>query len=277
MKIKVILIGIAILVFGIILYVISTRSQIASLPKDVIAIEQEFTVSYLIKGNNGYVLFDTGYEHDYPVFLEVITKNNIKIDEIKYVILSHHHDDHVGYINELVSSNKNIKVIMNKYTTSLISKGMNNTNNGGGIVNPLIYALYRFKQFIKPSWKFQFTPYVKRTNDIEVNTEIFDLPSEVGINGKLMLTPGHSSDSMSLIYDDKYLFCGDLAAYFLNWAGAKHLTLFNENVEEVYKSWQRVLDMQVKIILPAHGKPFYSSSLEKNMNKYNNKTIVNKF
>lgn len=256
---------------------ISDNTGIINLPKNIIPIDQGITVAYLIKIPSGYLMFDTGYENDFYKMLQIINKKNIKIDQIKYLLLSHHHDDHVGYIAKLLEAQPSLKIIVHEKTITLLASGENNTKNGGGIVNPIIYTLFRIKQFITPEWTLTFPPFNVRSQDIVLQGDFIELPVEVGIKAFVAYTPGHTSDSISLIIDNKYLLCGDLSSNFLNWAGANHLTLFNEDIDSVYSSWQKVLSMKIKYVLPAHGKPFHSEKLKHNLYKYKQEDLVKFF
>lgn len=90
------------------------------------------TNDYLLRINeNRYVLIDTGYKEDWKLFLKRLKENGIKINEISYVILTHHHDDHVGFLNKLVSENKDIRVVMSDKTNELIKVGENDQTHGG--------------------------------------------------------------------------------------------------------------------------------------------------
>ena len=53
------------------------------------------TNCYLISINNGYLLVDTGYQEDKTKFFKEISKHQIELHEIKFIFLTHHHDDHV--------------------------------------------------------------------------------------------------------------------------------------------------------------------------------------
>ncbi len=222
-------------------------------------------------------MFDTGYEQDFQTFLKILNKHRINVNEIKYVFLSHHHDDHAGFIGDLTKLNREMKLIVHEKSIPLLASGKNNKNNGGGIVNPLIYALFKIKMFLKPDWTLTFPPFTIRDQDLIVYGVQNKLPDEVGIKGTIIHTPGHTTDGICLLINDYYLLVGDQTSNFLNWAGAKHLTLFNENVDEVYKSWDRIISMNIKFILPAHGKPFMVERLKENLYKYSQKDLVRFF
>lgn len=188
--------------------------------------------------------------------------------------LAHHHDDHAGYILKLINAQSGLRIIAYENAIPLLVSGKNNLNNGGGIVNQYIYGLFRFKQLITPYWTLCFPPFILRQSDIVLTNNNLQLPPEIGLDASVVYTPGNTSYSISLIIDKDYLLCGDLCSNFLNWAGAKHLTLFNENIKGVYGSWQNVLDMKIKYVLPAHGKPFLAEKLKQNMFKYAQDNLV---
>lgn len=247
------------------------------LPAHIIPLNQGISTAYLVKIPDGFLLFDTGYEKDYTNFKKKLQSLSIDTQKIKYVVLSHHHDDHSGYLNKLTSENPAIQIIAHKNAVPLLAAGKNNTGNGGGIVNAAIYALFRIKKIITPDWTLTFPPFALRPSDILIKDDRVVLSSIIGINAEVIFTPGHSSDSISLLVDQDYLLCGDLSSNFLNWAGAKNLTLFNEDLAEVYKSWGKLLELKVKYILPTHGVPFSINRLNQNMYKYKQADVVRFF
>jgi glyoxylase-like metal-dependent hydrolase (beta-lactamase superfamily II) len=268
----------AIIFVALIAYIYySDHRSLRQLPASIIPIDQGITTAYLVKLPHGYLLFDTGYAADYQSFTTKIAKRNISISDIRYCLLSHHHDDHAGYINTLLKKNSNIKVIAHERAVPLLASGKNNTGNGGGIINSRIYALFRFKQIITPEWDLSFAPFTMRASDILLKETAMHLPSDTGSNLKVLYTPGHTTDSISLVVDDTYLLCGDLASHFLNWAGASQLTLFNENVAQVYRSWRMVYGEGIKVIVPSHGKPFSADLLKENFDVYKQEELIKFF
>ena len=67
--------------------------------------------------------------------------------------------------------------------------------------------------------------------------------NELGIDGEIIYTPGHSDDSISLILDKGIAFVGDL--YDLNSAAA-----FND--EKITDSWERILSHNISKICYGH-------------------------
>ena len=61
--------------------------------------------TYVYATPSGYVMVDTGYEHSLKSVEKKLNKVNIKLSDIKYVFLTHAHDDHAGFLNELLGEN----------------------------------------------------------------------------------------------------------------------------------------------------------------------------
>ena len=68
--------------------------------------------TYVYQTKSGLDMIDTGYEHSLKDVERKLNKNNIKLNELKYIFLTHAHDDHAGFLNEILGINKNLKVII---------------------------------------------------------------------------------------------------------------------------------------------------------------------
>ena len=242
-----------------------------------IRLKQDQTTSYLLEGANGFLQVDTGYAADYDAYRRFLEKRGIAPVDIRYLLLTHHHDDHAGYLNALSRDNPDIRIIAHERSRDLLRQGRNDTSNGGGLLNRRIYALFRLKQMLTPEWDLTFDPFELRDHDVVFEGSSLRLPQDIGLDGVVLHTPGHTSDSIALLLDDGRLFCGDLAANFLNWAGAHHATLFNENMEELYASWKTVLDAGARRIYPAHGAPFDATVLRREIDRHRSEDLVGFF
>ena len=49
---------------------------------------------------------------------------------IKYIFLTHAHDDHAGFLNELLGRNKELKVIMSNKAMTTLKRGQNSFEGG---------------------------------------------------------------------------------------------------------------------------------------------------
>jgi glyoxylase-like metal-dependent hydrolase (beta-lactamase superfamily II) len=242
----------------------------------IITLRLSLTNDYLFANKTKWILVDTGYAEDWEIFKKRLEGQNIKISQISHLILTHHHDDHAGFINELIEANPDIIVVMSELTRELLLVGMNDITHGGGIINRRIKTLLDFKQFyvtlkshkkVSKSQNLVFKPYIVRTNDIilEGETRLADIGVDVGAT--IFPSPGHTIDSISILFDDGDCIVGDAAANFLNFAGAKYCVVFVRDLDEYYDTWRDLLARGTKRILPAHGPAFPSERLAKNLGK----------
>jgi len=230
---------------------------------------------YLLQGpSGGYTLIDTGYPHEYEEFLRKLDRLGIELGEVTHLFLSHHHDDHAGFLGRLLEKHPHINVIARPEAEPLLAAGQNTTSNGGSLLNRRIGALFTLKRKLTPSWDLSFPPLTLRPKDIRLEAERSDLQDLLGFEAEAIYTPGHSSDSQSLLLPEGTLFCGDMAARFLNFAGAHYCTLFNEDIEEVYRSWRRVLELGARKIYPAHGRSFGAERLKSHMDAHSHSSVL---
>jgi glyoxylase-like metal-dependent hydrolase (beta-lactamase superfamily II) len=223
----------------------------------------------------GYILIDTGYDRDYPLFRRRLSDKDIALEDIKAVFLTHHHDDHAGFLTYLKRDAGDPPVIMSRSTAALLTGGVNDTTRGGFWVSRRIAFLARLKAGLDRKWTLSFPPYAASAEDI-----VFDTPSEgadalaaMGIDAKVIPTPGHCVDHHVLVLANGYCLAGDAAAAMLLWAGSRHFPVFMTDLDEAYRDWQAILDSGAATIIPTHGKAFPASILRKEMGKLKGKDL----
>lgn len=77
---------------------------------------------------------------------------------------------------------------------------------------------------------------------------------EYGIPGKVIPTPGHTAGSLTVIVDRKNAIVGDIAMKFPLLSRRSYEPIVAHDMDQVYKSWQKIIDEGVETIYPAHGK-----------------------
>lgn len=68
----------------------------------VIRLKYGNTNTFFIRGTNGNLFIDTDYAGTLPLFYKELKKNNIKVNDITYVLATHYHPDHIGLVSELM-------------------------------------------------------------------------------------------------------------------------------------------------------------------------------
>ena len=72
----------------------------------------------------GYVLIDTGYADGFEGFTKKLEETGVTPKEIKYVFLTHAHDDHAGFLNDVLAIT-DAKVILHPKAIERLLKGQN--------------------------------------------------------------------------------------------------------------------------------------------------------
>ena len=83
------------------------------------------------------------------------------------------------------------------------------------------------------------------------------------LQGKILFTPGHTADSISLKVENA-IFCGDAAMN--GFPSMKRMTIWVENTKQYEQSWETLLTENAERLYPAHGRPFYKKDLQKYKN-----------
>lgn len=231
---------------------------------------------YLLPCRGGYLQVDGAYEHDYPVYRRCLAGMGIDIHAIKFLLLTHHHDDHAGFLNELTSDTP-VRIIAHREAAGLLRSGANETTRGGGYVNRFIKLVAGLKMRVDPRWTLTFPPFLIRSEDILLEGDEDRLLQELGLPGRILYTPGHCIDHLTVVLETGEAFCGDAAANFLTWAGTKYCTVFMTDMAQAYQSWQKLLDAGARMIYPAHGRPFPATRLARYMGRIKTRDLVRFF
>jgi glyoxylase-like metal-dependent hydrolase (beta-lactamase superfamily II) len=232
------------------------------------------TNCYLIGIGDQYLLVDTGYEYEWELFCKRLDEVGIGLPEIRYVLLTHPHDDHCGLLNKIVAANSNVRVIVSHHAKEILLSGKHHHTPGAGYINKRIRLLLPIKGKFDKKWTHTFPPYKVRANDILITKDTHFRQIGIDLNGKIIETPGHSTDHISVLFDDGDCIAGDAAANFLQWAGTKYCVISIDNLDQYYKSWEKIIAGKARRIFPAHGKPFASEVLKKNLGKNKKENMV---
>ena len=214
--------------------------------------------TYVYPCSDGYIMIDTGYEHSLKDVEKKLQKKNIGLADIKYVFLTHAHDDHAGFLNELLDKSEKLKVIMSDKAMPTLKRGQNSFEGGCSTLLALIFCKF-MGVFGKAEHRFPKIEDRHNHRFIEI-TENNQCELEQILGGKILFTPGHTGDSISLQIKNA-IFCGDAAMN--GFPSLKRLIIWIENLIQFEKSWDVLINQDAEMIYPAHGKPFHKKDLMK--------------
>ena len=210
--------------------------------------------SYLIKGKEGFILIDAGVPGKTDKILKVLSKYNAKFDDIKLIIVTHVHSDHVGGLYDIKEKSK-APVLVHEKERNILTQGYAGFPDGTMGFSKIISHLANNVFFSKD----QFKP-VKA--DIVVRDE-FDL-SDYGVDGKVIHTPGHTEGSISVVVENSHCFTGDT---LFNILPNSVYPLFANDRDTLLKSWEKLIKLKCKKYYPGHGREFDLNKFEKTIKR----------
>ena len=179
------------------------------------------TNTYLISGSKGILLFDTGWAGTFRAFCREMGEIGIPVQKISYILISHFHPDHCGIAQEISETGPVIAVM----------------DLQRGYVHAADKILQR-----EPEKGFRPIDD-SRLRVVEMKNSRSFL-QEMGIEGEILATPGHSDDSISLCLDDGSIFVGDLNPLY---------ELEMHRGTTIGESWEMLLSRHPKAVYYGHA------------------------
>jgi glyoxylase-like metal-dependent hydrolase (beta-lactamase superfamily II) len=222
--------------------------------------------NYLLETQSGIIAIDTGYAGGFPKFKARFEKK-WPLSELKYIFLTHHHDDHSGFLNELLETS-DAKVILHSSAIQYLKNGRNNEPPGAG------YSSLPASLFGRMKKDFCFPPVViSESRVIMVGSEDEQIFERLGLPIKILMLPGHTDDSIGLyLTDSGSMLCGDAAMNAII-SVARH-TIWIEDTAAFARSWDKMLSYSPKMIYPSHGNPFNPKDLMKYRNFMEGRKLI---
>lgn len=193
---------------------------------------------FLLSANDKNILIDGS-----PGYKWNNLKKNLKainISRLDYLILTHTHYDHAENAAR-IKREYGAKVIVNEREAKYLERGENTMPHG------TIFFTRFVVNYIVPLISSRFN-YEACRSDILID-RYFDL-KELGFNGYILHTPGHSPGSQSIIIDDEIAIAGD--SMFGIFPGSI-FPPFADNEDELIRSWGKLIETKCNIYLPSHG------------------------
>ena len=232
----------------------SAGSSVA-LSDRVTCLKPAVTRCFALKCDEGYLLVDVPYPGNYEALCECLKASGIEASEIKYLFLTHHHDDHVGCVNELVRDTGATIIVHEKAVTHLAA-GRSDPDDRP--INQCIGALVGIYSLFH---EFVFPPVVLSDRDVIITGDDDALLPRIGIDGKIIHTPGHTHDSISVILSDGSAIVGDAAMNFMEFCRTRHRPIYIQDLEQTFQSWEKLRNHGARVIYPSHGDPFAADEL----------------
>ena len=190
--------------------------------EEISLIKYSNTNTYLIEGERGAILFDSGWAGTFPMFCAELGRQGKKLNDIDYLLISHFHPDHYGIAQEIADKGPVVLVcdVQKEY-------------------------MHASDAVFEKDKRMHFYPIRDDKVKLISLAESRRVLAELGIDGELLHTPGHSDDSVSLWLDEGSLFVGDLNPLY-------ELELHKGT--EIGRSWEKLLALDPKTVYYGHAK-----------------------
>src|SRR6266487_5405074 len=219
--------------------------------------------TYLVEAPKGLVLVDSGLPGSEKRMLKAIAKLGRPPSDLKLVLLTHRHLDHIG----------SAPMLKKQTGAKLASHPFEKPYAAGTLVisAPSAWSLYGRivrKLTTLEYWTLKLFRIIKfQTAHVDLAADEESVLEEVGLDGSVVWTPGHTKGSVTLFLNQSSVaIVGDLLRAR---RGRLVEPLLMESIPQTVASVKRLLDLGPQIICPGHGKPLPASSvkIEKRMAK----------
>lgn len=204
-----------------------------------------YSNAFLIEANNSLSLVDTGLKNNQKKIERLLQEKGFELKDIKQIIITHAHPDHVGSLAELVSA-----------------------TNAGVWVHEIELGIMRGESLIQNIAAKDLSPIGSILQAIAPKPERFDFTidrelksSEQILTGfEVVHLPGHSMGQIGLWQESsKTLIGGDVMMRLAN-----RLTMpikaFSVDWEETKKSILKVGALKPDSLYLGHGKPYIGNA-----------------
>jgi hydroxyacylglutathione hydrolase len=184
-------------------------------------------------------LIDPGVAGKGSYKLETIEEMGIELTDIKRVIMTHTHFDHIGCLFEIKKKIPGAELWIHTLEADLLEKGDERTVYGMEMFQQMCQMQYHMKS---GAFKLQVDQKLQGGETLEIG----------GLDWEVIHIPGHSMGSIALYYKPKkILIPGDVI--YADYAIGR-FDLHGANAGELKKSLMKLGKKDVEILLPGHNR-----------------------
>lgn len=194
----------------------------------VTVLNYHVTNCYLIPAATGHLLVDADMAGTLPHFFRHLGEAGKRVQDIRALLCTHYDPDHAGIAEEIRA-----------YGVELV------------IVDLQRAHVHRQDAIFHKDPRTPFTPVTTDGATILSCAESRAWLAGIGVDGEILHTPGHTTDSVTLIVDGIGAFVGDLPR-------VQDVPAWGD--PEMEASWRAILRHGPPVIYPGHGPAYVPDS-----------------
>jgi glyoxylase-like metal-dependent hydrolase (beta-lactamase superfamily II) len=212
---------------------------------DVFRIGMGYVSAYLIAQDEVTVI-DTGLPKHREIILEAASEAGRNPEDVKHILLTHHHADHTGSLAELLGATS-AKAYIHPLDAVIIrgdkpAPGPNREILAGRVLGPIMARL---------------TPKLPPIETLQETNDGDEVPAAGGL--KAVHTPGHTAGHLSFLWPQNggVLFAGDAAGSILGLSPPTGTFggMFTEDIPAAKDSFRKLAALEFDVACFGHGGP----------------------
>ncbi len=206
--------------------------------------------SYLVEEAGAVTIIDAGVPGYYGDLPAELTAMGRSIGDIKALVLTHGHSDHIGFAERL-RKERNVPVSVHEADAALARGEVPNPAKGFGPT--------RIRPLIEFLWLTMRKGGLRIPRLVEVSTFGDGATLDVPGAPRVILVPGHTPGSAALhVVGRSALFVGDAIATYAVTTGVSgpQVAPFTADRDQAVASLARLEGLEATHVLPGHGQPW---------------------
>src|SRR5258708_14901986 len=152
---------------------------------NIVNVGYDSTNYYILADTRPKLLIDVGWTGTLPKLQRECKRLGVQLSDLTYFLVTHYHPDHAGLAQELKQTG--LKLI---------------------VIESQVAAIPTLRTYMKPANHYVDIDLTDNVSLTFADSRAF--LSQLGIQGEIISTPGHSDDSISVILDEGAAFARDL-------------------------------------------------------------------
>jgi glyoxylase-like metal-dependent hydrolase (beta-lactamase superfamily II) len=209
----------------------------------VYAIDLGYVYSYLVDTGPELVLIDAGLMGNERKILGGLSSIGRKVNDIKHILVTHHHSDHVGSLRALRDAS-GARVYVHPLDAPIVAgekkrPGANPRSIAGVVLGPVITRLPMYNP-----------PTVRADEEVVDGQHL-----AIGEGFTVYHAPGHTAGSVAYLMHAHggVLFGGDVAGRLMGRLDLP-LRMFTEDMKQAKRSLQRLATLEFDTLCFGHGR-----------------------